>query len=295
MNAALLLIFATTLLTPVIAGDVSKTYQLYHSFDSSADSFSPRGSITLSADSTTSSNGIEASVINLEDSLEADIVNRIVEEGGGFYRIKVVEEESGRSALASVPACEIRRANFREEIELTIGHTGSLLSLSYTPLVSPLASQCTSLPPLTSTPKFTTQITYFTSTIGMTIPTLLPKTKPPPGLKWIPRASVSGTGTPGEGTQSAQSGGSGGDKTNTPPFGDEDAQKARDNQSFLRKYWYIILPLALSTFFSAEEPAKAPAGGGKQGAVADRGVAATAAAVAGGGESAARQRRGKRG
>jgi len=293
MNVALLLIFATTLLTPAIAGDVSKTYQLYHSFDSSADSFSPRGSITLSADSTSSSNGIEASVINLEDSLEADIVNRIVEEGGGFYRIKVVEEESGRSALASVPACEIRRANFREEIELTIGHTGSLLSLSYTPLVSPLASQCTSLPPLTSTPKFTTQITYFTSTIGMTIPTLLPKTKPPPGLKWIPRASVSGTAAPG-GTQSDQSGG-GGDKTNTPPFGDEDAQKARDNQSFLRKYWYIILPLALSTFFSAEEPA-----GGKQGAEAGRGVAATAGAVAaaaggGGRESAVRQRRGKRG
>jgi len=291
MNIALLLISIATLLTSTIAGDVSKTYQLYHSFDSSADSFSPRGSITLSATATSSSNGVEASVVNLEDSIETDVMNRIVEEGGGFYRIKVVEEESGRSALASVPACEIRRANFREEIELTIGHTGSLLSLSYTPLVSPLASQCTSLPLLTTTPKFTTQITYSTSTTGMAIPTLLPKTKPPPGLKWIPRASVSGTAT----TQSAPPGGSG----TTPPFGDnEDAQKARESQSFLRKYWYIILPLALSTFFSAEEPA-APAGAGAGGKPKSGGKAPGGGIGSGSGGggwgNAVMERRGERG
>jgi len=283
------LIFAIAVLAPVIAGEVSKTYQLYHSFDSSVDSFSPRGSITLSATST-SSNGIEASVVNLDDSLETDIVNRAVEAGGGFYRIKVVEEESGRSALASVPACEVRRANFREEIELTIGHTGSLLSLSYTPLVSPLATPCTSLSPLTSTPKFTTQISYSTSTSGMTIPTLLPKTKPPPGLKWIPRASISGTAT----SQSVPPGG-GGDET--PPFGDsEEAKKARDSQSFLRKYWYIILPLALSQLFSGEDPAAsakaAPVATPKAGAQLSRPRSTEAS---GGGGNAVRERRGKRG
>ena len=32
---------------------------------------------------------------------------------GGFYKVKVVDEESGASSLASVPGCDVRRANFR--------------------------------------------------------------------------------------------------------------------------------------------------------------------------------------
>lgn len=286
MNILQSIILVVASVTNVNATEMSKTYQLYHSFDPSAD-FSPRGSITLA--STVTSNGITASVENIDGSVNKDIADRIVEEGNGFYRIKVVDAVTGRSALASVPACEVRRANFREEIELTIGHTGSLLSLSYTPLVSPIAMPCHSLPNLATDPKFQTQISYSTSTAGMTIPAILPKTKPPPGFKSIPRSGSQGGSA---GSQSSRNAGA-------PPFGDsEEERKARENQSFLRKYWYIILPLALSTFFSAEEPAASngPRGGGGSGAgssAASAGVAA--AAVAGGAGNAVKERRGKRG
>jgi len=133
----------------------------------------------------------------------------------------------------------------------------------------------------------------------MTIPAILPKTKPPPGLKWIRRIGTQGgTGTTAQSTRSGEA----------PPFGDEEGGKAKENQSFIRKYWYIILPLAISTFFSSEEPAAAKGGGGGRGAGGDVGAAggavamagavagggAVAAAVSGGGD-AARGKRGKRG
>merc|ERR1712038_1583982 len=81
-----------------------------------------------------------------------------------------------------------RRANFREEIELSLSQTGSLQSLSYTPLVSPLAAQCDELQPLTSNNReytFQTLVSYSTSTPGMTLPKILPKMRPPPGLNVI--------------------------------------------------------------------------------------------------------------
>merc|ERR1712038_707752 len=81
-----------------------------------------------------------------------------------------------------------RRANFREEIELSLSQTGSLQSLSYTPLVSPLAAQCDELQPLTSNNReytFQTLVSYSTSTPGMTLPKILPKMRPPPGLTGI--------------------------------------------------------------------------------------------------------------
>ena len=32
---------------------------------------------------------------------------------GGFYRVKIVDQESGASVLASVPGCDVQRAKFR--------------------------------------------------------------------------------------------------------------------------------------------------------------------------------------
>lgn len=105
-----------------------------------------------------------------------------------------------------------------------------------------------------------------------------PQTKPPPGLAFIPHPNTAKTS--GEG-------GIGGPNNNIPGGGE---QEDTTGQSWIRKYWYVILPLVIANFMgSMEDPAAAPAAG-TEGQAAP---AAVAAAPAGGGGSS-KQRRGKR-
>ena len=169
-----------------------------------------------------------------------------------------------------------------------MGNTGSIISLSYKPLVSPLAPQCHDLKPLTELSKereytFTSSISYSTQTPGMTIPVVLPKSRPPPGYQWIKRF------------KKTEPGASGAEDTDGGTF-DPDGESPRDNQSFFRKYWYIILPLTIMTFIAPEEP---PQGEQGQGGASGNARAGGAGMAAGAGTATApvgvKQRRGKRG
>jgi len=211
-----------------------------------------------------------------------------------MYTIQVVDDATGQAAMASVPGCDVRRANFREELELTLSEKGSLVSVTLIPLVSPLAPPCASLGPLAdaegAVPEFQTTVSYETSKPGMTVPLVLPKVKPPPGLKLYPRKPAAAAGGEGAGGAGAGSNGDG-------AFEEDDKPQ---NQSFLMKYWYIILPLLILQFVGGpEEPPQQEEGGGSEGGNAAGSAAATA--VTAGGAAAAnagaapRQRRGKRG
>mmetsp|Transcript_9543 Transcript_9543/g.14042 ORF Transcript_9543/g.14042 Transcript_9543/m.14042 type:complete len:308 (+) Transcript_9543:128-1051(+) len=268
--------------------EVLKTYKIYHSLHSN-DIFTPRGTIELSTLTTTTENEKETSTeivasVQQEENCLANAAEEIdgLVTSGNFYRIKVVDEDTGKSALSSVPACDFRRSNFREEISLSIGHTGSLISVSYKPIVSPLARPCSELPPMTSASNtefiFQTTVKYTTATPGMTIPVIMPATRPPNGFGWIKRKSrpevAGGTGTNAAGT--------GGDPNSFDPNAEGENE---EHHSFFRRYWYIILPVTVMTFFGSEEPA--PEAAQSAGA-----AAVTAAASATG--SAPKQRRGKR-
>lgn len=102
----------------------------------------------------------------------------------------------------------------------------------------------------------------------MVIPTILPPTKPQQGIKFY-KAPPGAPPIPG-----------------VKPEGDKP-------QSFLFKYWYVILPLALMSFMGTGAPEdETPAAGG---APKVGGAPAVAqAAAASGGESVSKQRRGKR-
>ena len=145
---------------------------------------------------------------------------------------------------------------------------------------------------------FSTTVTYSTATPGMTIPVVLPRTGPPPGYNWIKRAAVKNTGTgtsAGDGTGAGTSPGAGAGQPGGGSFDPNQGDATAENQSFLRKYWYYILPLVMFTLFTgAEEPAPEGAGAG---AAQGGGVAAVAAGAgaAAGSASANKQRRGKRG
>ena len=100
------------------ATGTSKTFKIYHSLGQSKP-FIPRGTITIS---TSNNEGTITTIENDQSCLGPNALkdmDDLVSEDG-FYRIKVVDEvgssfDSGseKSVLASVPGCEVRRANFR--------------------------------------------------------------------------------------------------------------------------------------------------------------------------------------
>lgn len=270
------------LLGVVSAGPgVSRTYKLYHSLGSGQ--FVERSVVTLSSPDA-SKEQLSASVEHSDDCISPKEVDAMVQDGK-MYSIRVVDEQGGGSvAMASVPGCDLRRANFREEISLTLGHTGDLLSISYTPLVSPLAPSCKSLSALSSEDDpptelsfTTTSVEFSTATSGMSVPLVLPQTRPPPGLSFYPRKDSGGQGT----------------KTGIPGL-DQDNQQSK---SFLMRYWYVILPVAIMSLTGGGEEEPQQEGGAQQqtggtpAAVAGGAVAGAAAAVG----TAQRPRRGKRG
>ncbi len=154
--------------------------------------------------------------------------------------------------------CVTLKTNYREDIGLSMSQTGSLLSVSYIPLVSPLAAECHELEPMATSNreyKFKTNIFYTTSTPGMTLPKILPKMRPPHGFNAIKinRSAPSKTAT-------AEGGGN--TNNNEQNYGganrfhaeeDEERRNQEEPQSFLRKYWYIILPLSIFTFLGSDE------------------------------------------
>jgi len=265
---------------------VLKTFKLYHSV--TQNEFQSRGTIQLVKEE-------DGSLVSkfAEDDLEVigdDILTGLDESvaKNGFYKVKIEDEETGMSVLASTPSCDVKRAKFREEIALTLGNTGSIISLSFKPLVSPLAAPCNEQKRLVETKnekgyKFRTSVSFSTSKPALTIPAVLPSTNPPPGYDWIKRAKKAATNDKESGDNSQ---GPDAQDTGFDPEA-EAAQQATANQSFLRKYWYIILPVALMSLTGGEEPPQ-------QGGAASAGAAAAGAAAAGA-SSGSRQRRGKRG
>jgi len=250
-----------------VAKGAQKTLSLYHAVNGG--DFVKRGIVTLEA---TKEKGIKAEVKN-EIELDSSSIDSMVETG--LYQLKVVDDKTGQSVLASVPACQVRRANFRDEIILTLSNKASVLSVAYTPLVSPLAAPCGELPAVDKA-EFNSVIEYEISTPGMTVPLVLPATKPPPGLKWFQR------------------------KSSDPSRPNVDIGGQPENQSFMRKYWYILLPLFIIGITTGED-SQAQQQPGQQGQgqpTASAGASASAqappAVSAPSGGGGARQRRGKR-
>lgn len=141
-----------------------------------------------------------------------------------------------------------------------------------------MAPKCHELESFTEASKdrefaFKTTVTYSTAKPGLTIPSVLPTTNPAPGFDWIKRLNKSAENN-NAGRAAEGEGGFDPEKPSIP-----------EHQSFIRKYWYIVLPVTIMTLLGPEEP-PAGSGGAGQGAAAAGGAAAAAGQ---------RKRRGKRG
>ena len=112
----------TTATATTTSPTAQRTYKIYHSLGKEKN-FVPRGTITFSTESSSESSDDNKGTGSLTTVVENDAscfgegalqsFDELVSQGG-YYSIKVVDEENGgQSVLASVPGCEVKRANFR--------------------------------------------------------------------------------------------------------------------------------------------------------------------------------------
>lgn len=292
-----LLCICITLYIAVIQANVEtiqKRWKLMHSFDGGV-TFLSRGVLQLQA------SDAEVKVEMLEQTEQQP------HQFHDLYQLKLIPEGESHveEIITTVPACQVRRANFRyvkriharrekfpfyqrflshththvsssisytnirrDEIILHLNDRGQALSVTYLPRVSPLAPKsCINMPPLDEEPiSFTTTVSWETDTPGMKLKSVLPTIKPPPGLHFIKRSTTTGSTTEGV-------------------FGEKpEAEPVTGPFSFVKRYWYIILPVFIAQFMSADP---APSTGA---AAAASGTTAAAAAAA----AASSKRRGKR-
>jgi len=198
-------------------------------------------------------------------------------EDNKMYQLKVIDEETNKEVIMSVPSCSVLRSNFREEVTLHLNPTADLISISYKPLISPLAAKLCDPQKITTQDQqpqlnFTTTVSLDSFTPSMTVPLVLPPYRPPADIKFFSsyRTRLS--------QQQQQVGSDGKPIPGTAPDG--------QNQSFLRKYWYIILPvMIMSLTGGGAQEEEGAAGAAAAGATA---VASTQASAG------AKPRRGKR-
>jgi len=182
---------------------------------------------------------------------------------------------------------------YSDELVLMLGSRATVMSLSYVPLASPLAPPDCAVYRQDNDDENDSRARAFDSRLrtesaipGMTLRTVLPDYQPPPGLHILKVPSAGGGGPAAKllGGQTAE---------NAPadPF----------PLGFLKRYWYILLPLLIINFMAAEPPPEqqqqqghAGPGDGPAAAGAPTAIAGAAAAAAGAAEANARRRRGKR-
>lgn len=267
------------------SSSIGKSYNLYQLLGNNSKP-QPRGKVTIGPSDNETTSGLVAK-FHPDVSAELDVAafDRMVETGD-LYTLIVSDDSSEYKVSASVPGCSVRRSNLREEITLSISPTGKLMSVSYRPLISPLAAKsCENLMPLADKPDvifgrnkdeegmpFKTTVTFESHKPMMEIPTILPKSHPPPGLNWYrrnaknnPQMFTEGSGPEGEEPQGFQ---------------------ASFMYKTMTKYWYIILPLAIMSLFGVEEPEGAAQGSG--------GATAAGAGASAAGVTRPTARRGKR-
>ena len=219
------------LLTISCSAETIKSYKLHHDIGAG---WVEKGVINIAQNLTMT---YEPTITQIMEGSDEEVSADLL--GIKWYKIKASEDDGGKSVMTSVPFCLMRRANFREEISLMLGtYDGELISVSLTPLISPLAPKSCDELPLVSPKPFMTKVKYDSAIPGMKIPMVLPEQNLPPG--YIPLR------TPG---------------SKNPLL---DAEKVGSKQEgFFSKYWYIIVPLMIFSLFGGQEPpADQPSGSG---------------------------------
>jgi hypothetical protein len=289
-----LLAFCCATVSVAAVETATKSWTIYHSWNGGQD-FSRRGVVEWAATSTADAGAAAAAaggggdvltIKNDEECLSSASIDAMLEYG--WYQLKLQDDNNSQDyVLATVSACNVRRANFRDDFSFVVSRDDTIISMAYTPLVSPLARpDCTELETPSGEIKFDSKVSVELDTPGMALKAVLPNTKPPPGLAFVQHPNKN------KGSAGGAAGGQ----------GPSEPEPVTGPSSFIKRYWYVLLPLFLANFIGNNAaPASSDQQQGQEGAAAAAGTIGgqqgDTAPVAGGGDSSPskKARRGKRG
>lgn len=161
-----LFLLATFVLSAYVQAS-SPSWTIYHSWNGDQE-YSRRGELQWSEEEET------LTVTNDESSLTKENVQAMIDYG--WYHVKIENPSDANDfVLSTVPACNLRRANFKDEFQITLPRTSEsqITSLAYLPLVSPLAPKtCDALAEVES-PAFTSKLSLSLDTPGMILKAVL--------------------------------------------------------------------------------------------------------------------------
>mmetsp|Transcript_6893 Transcript_6893/g.16895 ORF Transcript_6893/g.16895 Transcript_6893/m.16895 type:complete len:304 (+) Transcript_6893:150-1061(+) len=267
---AVLTFISAIRLNQVYASDSNLSWSIYHSWKPGQE-FVRRGNLVWGTKSSTGDENDdkkEFQIVNDDESasLTPKDIREMLEYG--WYHIKIQGDngnEDDNFVFQTVPACNLFRANFKDQFEITLprsslsGIQDRMTSFAYTPLVSPLAPKTCgdyddnddSGDGVGNVTSFSSRVSVLLDTPAMTVKTILSPSKPPPGISFVKQ--------PRQPNQQGQQGGG-----NAEAFGDgEDPPTPPTPFSFLSKYWYIILPMMILQFMTV--PEETPEQGQQQG------------------------------
>eukprot|EP00536_Pseudo-nitzschia_multiseries_P006106 jgi/Psemu1/239115/estExt_Genewise1.C_1260016 len=271
MVSSLLTVLAllSTALQPVpvaAANDAGLSWTIYHSWNPNQQ-FVRRGNLVWGPKQSSSEDGKDGEnggdetkefrIVN--DDTSANLTGKDIRAmlEYGWYHVKIQsEDDAGSFVFQTVPACNLRRANFKDQFDITLPRSSAgdrqdpMTSFAYTPLVSPLARKdCEDYNDGDNNEDtvrlFSSRVSVQLDTPAMTIKTILPQSKPPPGIAFVKQSQ-----TPGQ-QRGSTSGADDGDN-----YEDPDAPPTPPSPlGFFSKYWYIILPMIILQVLQApEEP-----------------------------------------
>ena len=214
---------STTQTTTTEDAQKSKTYvyDLEHATSADSDDFTSRGTIEVTISKRSKSVRVDSS--NIRSSLTTEESKKLLElaKQQQFYRLRLPSlPGSSRKVVASIPACTLLTGNFQESLWLHLDLSGHLVAFDY---ITPTSmGECTKQALASGLKRHHTQQVKTSTTVqiakaknGHRVPNrILGQIPPPPGMQHLLKKTK--------------------------------AQEEASNQpGFLRKYWYIILPVAV--------------------------------------------------
>lgn len=276
----------------VAAENDGPSWTIYHSWNSNQE-FVRRGSLIWGPKSTSdvtkdaTSDKKEFQIIN--DDATSNLTSKEIREmlEYGWYHVKIEGDSTtgdNNFVFQTVPACNLRRANFKDLFEITLPRSSlgnrqdAMTSFSYTPLVSPLAPKiCDDYDNDGDARSFSSRVSVQLDTPAMVLKHILPPSKPPPGINLVKQPTQPGSGQQGSGAGDEEY-----EDEDTPP------NPLPSPFGFLSKYWYIILPMVALQFMAVPEEQKPASQEPQQDPQGSGGTIAPPAAA-----SAQKSRRGK--
>lgn len=236
------LLLIATFLQSAMGTEERQVFELYHSvFDDIPDTqWTQRGSLELNFDGVKKKVSLKFLTNVYEFTGEEVAAFKRLVSTNGFYRVRIRNAESdGPWMMASLPACVLNGNKFRDTFHMFIDKSGDIIGFNYQAVSQ--NSNCD------------------IASIGNEIKVLSKsKVSIPAASQHLPESvpikTMVGTSslTPGKENPSTKTSDVGSDD-------DDDSEENKPEPGFFRKYWYLLVPVALLSFL-----APAPEAGGEQ-------------------------------